>query len=91
MATIKKTFTQKHVATDSEARNWKWFDETEETYEELVEALASRWNGWFDAVRVVEKTFDDETFAITEKIIKQTDRVYEGFYWKEGEVKETIF
>ena len=89
MATITKIFVQEHVSNDSEARNWKWVDTTK-TYEELKDALTNEWNGWFDAVRVVEKVFDDETFTITENVIKVAKRAYNGFRWAKGEIKETI-
>ena len=71
--TITKTFIQKHIARDCEARNWDWED-TNENYEVLIERLKNKWNGWFDGVRVVEKTFDAETFIITTKAIKTFKR-----------------
>ena len=86
--TITKIFTQKEVAHDSEARNWEWEDTTE-NYEELAEELRTKWDGWFDAVRIVEKTFDDETFKITEKEIKITERTYGNDYRWNG-AEETI-
>jgi len=75
--TITKTFTQKHIARDCEARNWDWVD-TNENYEVLTKELRDKWNGWFDGVRVVEKTFDVETFIITTKAIKTFKR---ESYW----------
>ncbi len=85
--TITKTFTQKYVSNDMEARHWNWED-TDKTYEELTKELAEKWNGWFDAVRIVEKTFDTETFKITIKVIKTTKRVYKNLVWIEGAVEE---
>ena len=73
--TITKTFIQKHIATDCEARNWDWVD-TNKTYEDLTKELKDKWNGWFDGVRVVEKIFDAETFTITIKVIKTTKREF---------------
>ena len=88
MTTISKIFTQKHISNDCEAREWEWAD-TEETYEELAEKL-TKWDGWFDAVALVEKTFDPETFTITTKVIKTTKRTYTGFRW-DGGTKEIIY
>ena len=67
---IKKIFTQKEINHCGYARN-EWVD-TEETYEELVEQLKVL-KGLFDGVRVVEKTFDTETFKITMKVLKKTE------------------
>ena len=86
--TITKIFTQEHTSDDCEGRYWSWAD-TDKTYEELAAQLAAEWNGWFDAVRLVEKTFDDETFKITTKVIKTTERTYKGLYW-DGGTKEII-
>ena len=78
--TITKTFTQMYVATDCEARHWEWKD-TDNTYEALAEELRTEWDGWFDAVRIVEKIFDSETFTITVKVIKTTERAYKDLHW----------
>lgn len=86
--TISKIFTQKYISNDCEAREWEWVD-TKETYEELVKKLAEKWDAWFEAVRVVEKTFDAETFEITTKVIKRTGRTYTGYRW-DGGVAETF-
>lgn len=88
---ISKRFVQRFVANDCEARNWSWVD-TEESYESLVEKLASKNDPWFNAVAIVEKTFDDETFTITEKVIKMTQRTYTGAYHQHWSgVEEKIF
>ena len=89
MAIITKIFVQEHISNDCEALHWKWIDTTK-TYDELKDALTNKWNGWFDAVRVVEKTFDDETFTITEKVIKKAERTYKDFHWVKGTIEETI-
>ena len=47
--------------------------DTDKTYEELSANLWEDSNAWYTAVRVVEKTFDDETFKITEREIKITE------------------
>ena len=73
MTMITKTFTQKHVSHDYEARYFSWED-TDKTYEELAEELRTEDDAWFDGVRVVEKTFDPETFVITVKTIKAIER-----------------
>ena len=79
--TITKTFTQKLIAKDCEARYWEWVD-TNEDYGTLANELATEWDGWFKAVRIVEKTFDDETFTITVKMIKMTERtIGDNYRW----------
>lgn len=88
--TISKLFIQNYVSHDCEARDWFWVDAKEDaTYEELVERLASEWNGWWDGVRIVEKTFNDETFKITTKVIKTTRRTYKHYTW-DGGVEEIV-
>lgn len=88
---LTKKFTQRKVSHDCEARHWTWED-TNETYEEAVKELAKEWDGWFEEVREVEKTFDDETFEITIKVIRVTERTYDKVYhsWKGG-IAETIY
>ena len=71
--TISKLFVQKHVSSDCEARSWNWVD-TDEAFEDLTNKLKDKWDSWFDGVRVVEKTFDTETFIITTKPIKSLKR-----------------
>lgn len=74
--TVSKIFVQKHVAMDMEGRDWDWID-TDETYEGLYADLVARKGiQWEDGVRLVEKTFDDHTFIITLKIIKQARYEY---------------
>ena len=86
--TITKTFTQIHVSHDCEGRYWDWED-TNKNYEELAEELRTKWDGWFDAVAIVEKTFDDETFTITTKMLKKTARTYGNNYrWNGAEEEE---
>ena len=86
---IYKVFTQKHVSNDCEARNWAWHD-TNEPYDEIAEKLATEWDGWLDAVRVVEKVFDSDTFEITVNVIKEIQRVYNYGVWT-GEAEEIIY
>ena len=88
--TISKLFIQNYTSHDCEGRHWSWTDAKEDaTYEELVERLASEWNGWWDGVRIVEKTFNDETFEITVKVIKTTRRTYKDWSW-DGGVEEIV-
>lgn len=85
--TITKTFTQIHVSHDCEARSWNWED-TNNDYTTEAEELRTKWDGWFDGVRIVEKTFDDETFTITTKAIKTTMRTYgDDYRWNGAEEK----
>ena len=88
--TINKTFIQKYVSNDCEGRYWNWVD-TNKTYEELKNDLANKSNGWFKAVRVVNKVFDEETFTITEEVVKKAERVYENYVWKKGAINEIIY
>lgn len=82
---IEKEFTQKYVQTDMEGKHWNWVD-SNKTYEELVDSLKAN-AFWTEAVRLVVKTFDSETFEITTKVIKTTKKIYNGWHW-EGEVEE---
>lgn len=79
---MKKNFVEIYVL-DMEGRNGEW-ERTNKTYEEAVKGL----NGYVDKVREVEKTFDPETFEITVREIRRTEKVYDGWTWK-GETKET--
>lgn len=81
MNTITKTFTQMYTSTDMEARYWEWVD-TKETYEDMAAYLGTKWNPWWSAVRLVEKTFDPETFTISTKVIKTTERLGHDPSWK---------
>lgn len=74
--TISKIFVQKYVSKDMEGRDWDWID-TDETYEELYKKLVmGEGFRWENGVRLVEKTFDDHTFIITLKTIKQARYEY---------------
>ena len=86
---IEKTFTQVYVAHDCEARDWDW-ENTSENYEVKKEELRE-WNGWYKAVRIVKKVFDEDTFTITEYPIKEATRAYKGYQWLKGEIEEEIF
>lgn len=66
---INKTFTQIYVSTDMEGRYYKWID-TNKTYEEAVNSIGN----FIDRVRLVEKTFDSDTFKIAEKVLKETKK-----------------
>lgn len=83
---IEKEFTQKYEQTDMEGKCWNWRD-SDKSYEELVDFLKND-GFWTEAVRLVVKTFDSETFEITTKVIKTTKKVYgKGWSWN-GEVEE---
>ena len=84
--TISKIFVQKRIFHYCEA-NWTWED-SNESFDDLVDELASKWSDWFKAVRIVEKTFNDETFKITEKTLRAVQRHYEGYKWVKGTVEE---
>lgn len=83
MKNIVKTFVEIYVL-DMEGRYGEW-QTTNKTYEEAIKDI----NNWNDRVRMVEKTFDPETFIITEREIKHTEKVYKGWFW-DGEIKEVI-
>lgn len=85
--TIKKTFVQKRVSHDQEARYWDWEDTTE-SYDDLKQKLMNEWDGWFEGVRIVEKVFDEDTFRITINVIKTAKRAYKDWRWVEGEIEE---
>lgn len=87
--TFSKTFTQKYISVDEEGREWVWKD-TDGTYDEAVEELITKYDERFDAVRLIRKTFNSETFQITVDILKEVERVYENLMWN-GEVEETIY
>lgn len=62
---ISKNFAQKHIALDCEGRYWDWVD-VSEGYDFWLKKLNEGWDkGWFDGVRIVERTFDEDTFTIT--------------------------
>ena len=83
MTKITKTFTETYNL-DMEGRHGEW-ETTAKTYEEALKDL----DGWMTAVRVVEKTFDPETFEITTVVVKTTERRYD---WdrREWNTVETI-
>lgn len=87
---IMKEFVQTYVSNDCEARNWEWED-SKLTYELEVQDLKSKWNGWFDGVRLVEKIFDTDTFEIEIKVLKETERKYDDKGYWTGDVTETIY
>lgn len=70
---ISKIMTQMHCSNDTEARYFDWVD-SNRSYEEIKESLKTKWDGWTDGVRLVEKTFDEETFSISTRVIKTTMR-----------------
>lgn len=71
MEMITKNFVQVESADDCEGRYYSWKD-IDMTYEEVVAKLDNFWTG----ARVVEKTFNPETFEITYKVLKETKRRY---------------
>lgn len=81
---ITKTFVETYNL-DMEGRHGEW-EVTDKTYEEAIKGF----NGWMNAVRMVEKTFNDDTFKITEKVLKVTENKYD---WKVGKriPVETIY
>lgn len=86
---ITKEFVQIYVAKDSDGYYWEWKD-SKLTYEQEVQDLKSKWNGWFDGVRLVEKIFDTDTFEIEIKVLKEVEREYNEHGWTGG-VTETIY
>jgi len=78
---MKKTFVEIYVL-DIEGRNGDW-RRTDKAYDEAVKGM----NGYVDAVREVEKIFNPDTFEITVREIRRTEKVYDGWTWK-GETKE---
>lgn len=89
---ISRTVTEKYISNDCEARTWEWVY-TEESYEELSKRFATECNAWYDAVALVEETFDSETFKITSKTLKETKKKYDtsGFFRKCVGVEEIIY
>lgn len=70
MEKIVKNFVQNYESHDCEAREHEWVDVTL-TYEE---AKARCNNAWCEGARMVEKTFDPETFKITTKVVKTWEK-----------------
>ena len=86
---IKKTFVQRYVSNDQEGRYWDWED-TDRTYEDLKENFMNEFGGWYHGIRLIEKIFDDETFTITIKPIKEVTRKIENLVYLD-EIEEKIF
>lgn len=86
---ISKIFVEVRISNDDEGRDWSW-ETTTKTYEKAVENLKAKWDGWFNGVRLVEKSFDSDTFEITTRVIKETHRTYKNYCW-DGGVEEKIF
>lgn len=84
MKNIVKTFVEIYTL-DMEGRNGKW-EAVDMTHEEAIKEL----NGWNNAVRTVEKTFNTETFKTTEKVLRLTEKDYEGAWTWNGKIKEMV-
>ena len=67
MKNIVKTFVEIYLL-DMEGRRGEW-KVTNKSYEEAIKGM----NPWVIGVREVEKTFNPDTFIITEKILKITE------------------
>ena len=71
MKTMKKNFVQGYFAEGCEATNPEWKDIKDSgTYEEEKEFFFEHTSPWYQGVRLVEKTFDPETFTVTVRVIK---------------------
>lgn len=86
---IKKMFTQVYCSFDMEHRYWDWYDSNDD-YEEMKEELKKK-DTCEHGVRVVEKIFDEDTFTIEERIIKEASAVFDEHYNRVGAIKETIY
>ena len=84
MMNITKTFTQIY-RLDMDGRYGEWYN-TDKTYEEVVKELGC----WVTGARVIEKTFNPDTFEITENVIKETETRY-NWDTRENELIETIY
>jgi hypothetical protein len=84
MEMITKTFVQVNSADDCEGRYYSWKD-VDIAYEEVIDKLDGFWTG----VRVVEKTFNPETFKTTYKVLKETN--HEWISFGKWENVETIY
>lgn len=67
MKNIVKIFVEMDVA-DFEGRRSAW-ETVDKTYEDAI--IAMKDNPFINAVRVVEKTFNPDTFKITYKVLKE--------------------
>jgi len=83
MKNIIKTFVEVYEL-DMEGRRGEW-KPTTLTHDEAVKTL----DPWTDAVRTVEKTFDPETFTITERVLRRTEKDYGDTWTWKGATKET--
>lgn len=86
MEKIVKVFVQNYVSHDCEARSHNWED-TDLSYEE---AKAKCNNAWCEGARMVEKTFDPETFKITTKVIKTWEKTKKAGTYR-WDYEEKIF
>ena len=84
MKNIIKNFVEIYEL-DMEGRRGEW-KPTDMTHDEAV----AKMNPWLDKVRTVEKTFNPETFTITEKIVRLTEKDFEGGWTWAGKTKETV-
>lgn len=85
---LKKNFVQVWVAHDCEASDGRW-ENSSCTYEEALEQLKEHHSPWFKSVRLVEKTFNDEDFTITEKPLRYATCQYD--YIKFIGIKEETY
>ena len=84
MKNITKTFVEVYEL-DMEGRRGEW-KLTTLTHDEAVKTL----DPWTDKVRTVEKTFDPETFTLTERVLRLTEKDYEGKWNWGGKTVETV-
>ena len=68
---MKHTFVEINVAADCEGKTTAWVV-TDHTFEEMAEKVTGRGFGPY-AVREVEKTFNEDTFEITEKVLRKKE------------------
>ena len=85
---ITKIFVQTHAPLDCEGCYYAWQD-VDASYEELSQRLDAAYTFDFDAVRVIEKTCD-ENFKITEKVLKITEQAHDE-NWEWSGAVETVF
>ena len=76
--TIKREFIQFEVPADIEGRRYEWID-TDKTFDEALMEVAKPYG--YRAMRVVVKTFNDETFKVTTRTIRH-------IYKRNGELWE---
>ena len=75
MKNVTKRFVEVLVCEDMEGRHMKWVG-TDKTYEEAVKELREVWLCGYHEVRLVDKTFNPETFEITEEVVKLAERIH---------------